>query len=265
MSIKLFDYAYVVLNSSAGKDSQTMVDVMVREADAQGYSRDRMVVAHADLGRMEWPGTPELAREQADAYGLRFWKESRRQGDILDQVRHRQKWPDSARRFCTSDHKRAQVAKLFTQLSKEVAGKNRHQVLNVFGFRAAESPARAKRQVFTENKRLTTKSRTVVDYLPIHHWSEKEVWERIRESKVRYHWAYDIGMPRLSCSFCIFAPRQALMLAGKHRPDLLKEYVDLEAEIGHDFQEGKPIRKIREALDRGEEPDLSGDDGTWNM
>lgn len=30
----------------------------------------------------------------------------------------------------------------------------------------------------------------------------------------------DLGMPRLSCCFCIFSPRSALLLAGKHNPGL---------------------------------------------
>jgi hypothetical protein len=42
-------------------------------------------------------------------------------------------------------------------------------------------------------------------------------------------------MPRLSCCF-IFSPRSALLLARKHKPELLAEYVKVEKQIGHRFR-----------------------------
>lgn len=38
--------------SSAGKESQAMLDLLVELADAAGV-RDRLVLVHADLGRIE--------------------------------------------------------------------------------------------------------------------------------------------------------------------------------------------------------------------
>jgi hypothetical protein len=43
-------------------------------------------------------------------------------------------------------------------------------------------------------------------------------------------------MPRLSCCFCIFSPRSALLLAAKHNPELLAQYVAVEKQIGHRFR-----------------------------
>ena len=56
-NMRLTDYDLIIVNSSGGKDSQAMLDYMVELADQVGYSRDKMVVAHADLGRVEWDGT----------------------------------------------------------------------------------------------------------------------------------------------------------------------------------------------------------------
>ena len=41
----------------------------------------------------------------------------------------------------------------------------------------------------------------------------------------RMEWAgpRELGMPRLSCALCIFAPKEALLLAGYHNPALLAE------------------------------------------
>src|SRR5262252_5332182 len=110
-------YDVILVNSSAGKDSQAMLDLVATEAAAQGVL-DRLVVVHADLGRVEWQGTRALAAEQATHYGVRF-EVVRRSQDLLDHVRSRGMWPSSTARYCTSDHKRDQVAKLLTQLARE--------------------------------------------------------------------------------------------------------------------------------------------------
>jgi hypothetical protein len=72
MLCDLTRYHWIVLNSSAGKDSQAMLDYVVEQADGALVSRSRLLVAHADLGRVEWPGTRQLAEEQARHYGLEF-------------------------------------------------------------------------------------------------------------------------------------------------------------------------------------------------
>ena len=59
----LTSYRWIVVNSSAGKDSQAMLDFVVERCDHVHVPRDHLVVAHADLGRVEWPGTRELAEE----------------------------------------------------------------------------------------------------------------------------------------------------------------------------------------------------------
>jgi 3'-phosphoadenosine 5'-phosphosulfate sulfotransferase (PAPS reductase)/FAD synthetase len=268
----LGDYDVILVNSSAGKDSQAMLDLVVERAEAAGV-RDRLVVVHADLGRMEWGGTRELAEKQAAHYDLRFEVVTRAQGDLLSQVAARGKWPDAARRYCTSDHKRSQVYRLLTQLAAEVRGPlslrgdaRPARILNCMGLRAAESPARAKKAAFGFDKMASNGRRHVDTWLPIFDWSEDDVWARIRESGVPHHRAYDLGMKRLSCVFCIFAPRAALIIAGRHNRDLLDSYVAVEQRIGHTFKKSLPIVEIRAAIERGDAAgDAAGDDGCWNM
>ena len=101
----LTQYDLIVINTSAGKDSQTMLRLVYQMAQEQGVV-DRLVAAHADLGRMEWPGTRELAERQAAHYGIRFEAIGRPQGDILAHVRLNKYWPKPTTRYCTSDHKR---------------------------------------------------------------------------------------------------------------------------------------------------------------
>src|SRR3982750_1979280 len=93
MTPDLRAFRWIVLNSSAGKDSQCMLDVVVERCDRAGVPRSRLVVAHADLGRVEWPGTRALAEEQARHYGLPFEAVRRRQGDLLDHIARRGMFP----------------------------------------------------------------------------------------------------------------------------------------------------------------------------
>jgi 3'-phosphoadenosine 5'-phosphosulfate sulfotransferase (PAPS reductase)/FAD synthetase len=253
--MNLHDYNLIIINSSAGKDSLCAIWEICRLADEQGYPREQIVVSHQDLGKMEWAGTKALAKQQADFFGLPIYYSKRitqhgEEETLLDYARRRGKWPSSKQRWCTSDFKRAPGAKVVTALTRG----QRCQVLHVFGFRAEESPARAKREVLVENQRLTTRSRVVHDYLPIHDWTVAQVWETIRCYQLPYHWAYDLGMPRLSCVFCIFSPFDALVLAGQHNPELLEEYIQVEQEIGHTFRDGFSIAEVKEAIQRGYQP-----------
>lgn len=264
----LNEYAYILVNSSGGKDSQTALRRVIRLADEQGCPRDNIVVVHCDLGDMEWEGTKELAEAQAKHYGLEFIVVRRRTAEgveesLLDYAERRGKWPSSTQRWCTSDFKRGPAGRAVTAVSKRVAGE--HKILQVFGFRAEESPARAKREEFSTNARLTTKTRTVHDWLPIHDWNEEQVWLDIVESGVPYHKAYDLGMPRLSCVFCIFAPKAALIIAGKHNRELLDRYCETEQKIGHTFTKALPIVEVREAVERGDEPEITEMTSCWNM
>jgi len=265
MDPDLKSYDYIVVNSSAGKDSQTMLDYIIRRCDEEGIGRTRLVVAHADLGRMDWKGTRELAEQQAAFYGVRFELISRPQGDLLTHIENRGMWPSSTARYCTSDHKRGQIAKIITALDREVRTDRRQMVriLNCMGLRAEESPTRAKMNPFERNGRLSTRTRIVDTWLPIHHWTEGEVWDSIHRSGAPYHYAYDLGMPRLSCVFCIFAPWPALILAGKYNPELLDEYIGVEIRINHSFRHGFKIAEIKEAIGTGE--CVGAMSGAWNM
>jgi 3'-phosphoadenosine 5'-phosphosulfate sulfotransferase (PAPS reductase)/FAD synthetase len=268
--VRLDSYDWIVVNSSAGKDSQAMLSSMVARCDAEGVDRSKIVVAHADLGRIEWDGTKDLARLQAEILGVRFEAVARPQGDLLDHIESRGMWPDSQARYCTSDHKRGQVDKILTALAAETRAhdKRRVRILNCMGLRAQESAGRASRLGLEHNKRATNKSVRYVDnYYPILDWTEHAVWSEIARSGLPHHRAYDLGMTRLSCVFCVFAPKSMLMIAGEHNRALLDEYVAVEDRIDHTFRKGFKIAEVRDALDRGETFESLGDEDIkcWNM
>jgi 3'-phosphoadenosine 5'-phosphosulfate sulfotransferase (PAPS reductase)/FAD synthetase len=172
-------YDWIVLNSSAGKDSQAMLDYVVEQCDRAGVPRRRLVVVHADLGRVEWPGTRALAEEQARHYGLPFVAVSRPQGDLLDHIAQRGMFPSPAVRWCTSDHKRGPVSTLFTRLAAcRRQGVAVCRILNCLGMRAEESLARARRPPFAPNALASNGRRWVDDWLPLHAWTVEQVWQR---------------------------------------------------------------------------------------
>lgn len=244
--LNLTEYDWIIINSSAGKDSQAMLDIVGKQAIELGL-QDRIVVFHADLGRVEWPGTAELAEEQANHYGFRFEKIARPQGDLLTHIEQRGMFPDAARRYCTSDHKRGQGRKLMTKLVDEIYTGNPVKILNCMGFRREESPARAKKKMFKRDESASNKTKRYVDeYCPILEWSEHDVWQQIKVSGVRHHWAYDEGMPRLSCCFCVLASKSALVRAAQLRPDLAVEYAELETKINHSFRQDLSMSEIIE-------------------
>ena len=264
--VNLHDYHEVFVRSSAGKDSQAMLDYVIEVADAQGYPRSRIQVTHSDLGQAEWRGTTALAREQAEHYGLKFVVVKRPQGDILDQARKLRKFPMPTQRYCTSDHKRAQLAKPVTAAHaawKASGNRGLYRALECLGMRAKESPGRGKMAAFSPSARLSTQGRSVDTWLPIHTWTVEQVWERIKASGVRYHEAYDFGMPRLSCVFCVLSNHAALTLAAKHNPELLDAYVAVEDKIQHTFKKGYSLRVLRDTVRAGGA--LQGPVTDWTM
>lgn len=242
--MNLADYNWIIINSSAGKDSQAMTDYVCRVARAQGV-RERVLMVHADLGKQEWLGTRELAEYHAASYGVPFWTVKRSQ-NLLDHIRQRGRWPDKPNRYCTSDHKRDQIAKFIRSLNTRPAIETGQplRILNCIGLRAQESPDRAKKNPLQVDKRLTTKWREVWTWLPLHDWTIERVWECVHASPAPHHYAYDLGMSRLSCMFCVFGSEHDLRIAAEHNPRVLAEYIQAEREMHHTFKNGWSLTNL---------------------
>lgn len=266
----LAGYDVVEGSTSGGKDSLAMLVLLARLAREAGVL-DRVVAVHADLGRVEWPGTADIARRQAEHLGIRFVIVSRPQGDLLDLARHYKHWPRPSSRWCTAMLKRGQILRALTALADDVrasrppSDRRPIRVLNCIGLRAEESPGRRRRPNLIRDTRASGKGgRKAVDiWLPVQHLTEAEVWAECRASGAPMHPAYAAGLPRASCVLCIYAPRAALVLAGRANPDVLAEYVAVERKIGHDFKHHLPIAQIAADVAAGVVPD--GPIESWCM
>ncbi len=261
---------WVVVSSSGGKDSQAMLSYVTRRARALGML-DKVVVVHADLGRVEWGGTRELAAEQARLAGvtrfevvrakgadllerviLRFHKlkakaerEAREKGEDPTTVKVPPAWPSSSARWCTSDVKRGPIWTLFTKLAGELSHLGRPvRILNCIGQRAAESDNRAKMAPVEIDRSASNGKRHVTTWRPIHAWTDARVWREIAESGLPYHEAYDWGNMRLSCMFCVLGCIGDLVNAARRVPEMAADYARTEAIVQADFKKGLSMREI---------------------
>jgi 3'-phosphoadenosine 5'-phosphosulfate sulfotransferase (PAPS reductase)/FAD synthetase len=239
-----------------------MMDAVVTMAREQGVT-DRLVAVHCDLGRAEWEGTGALAAEHAAHYGISFEIISRPQGDLVEQIMQRRRaldkkgtpqapaWPSMKSRYCTSDQKTSQVKKVHTRLADETraaGGPKCARILDVLGLRAEESKDRAKKPVLEFSKAKSSGNKEVWTWNPILAWVEADVWARIKVAGTRHHFAYDLGMRRLSCVFCVFGSKDDLLIAGRTNRDLLDTYVALEDAGCGTFQAKRSLHSILDEL-----------------
>lgn len=219
------------------------------------------------------PGSLELARQQAAHYGFRFVVARQKSRPyLLEDIRTRKgkdgraRFPDAQNRYCTSDHKRAAGRLLLTAEVKAMGGRKRWgrplRILTVMGFRAQESTGRARREVFSYDASASGQGtvtrrrgvrpgsrceRQVWLWLPIHHWTVEQVWADIHASGVPYAWPYDAGLSRYSCAQCVLGSSADAVRSAQIWPAQTLKIVDIEKEIGHDWQDGRPMRSIAEA------------------
>ena len=220
-----------------------MLDHVVALADAQGVDRSRLVCFHADLGRVEWPGTAELAEEHAAAYGLRIITIARPQGDLLDHIEARGMFPSAHR----------PVLHLGPQAwpgpqGHDHAGPGAGPAQGPSGPRPqlhgpagpGERPPGPQARPFEYDARAGKGTvREVWTWLPILDWTVEQVWARIAEAPTD-------GAPGVRRGHA--PPVLLLLRAGRQGrpgarrpvdPDLAAEYAAVEVRIGHIFR-GKP-------------------------
>lgn len=212
--------ALVVVSHSGGKDSQAMA-ALVRGV----VPVEQIVVIHAELPGVDWEGTEDHAR--ATTAGLEFYT-VRAAKTFFDMVEHRGMFPSPKYRQCTSDLKRDPINTKIRTLAK---ARGATLIVNCIGMRAEESSARSRQPVTKINTRMSRAGRTMIDWLPIHEFTVDEVFAVISAADQKPHWAYQAGMSRLSCCFCIMGSRKDLTTAAKLNPNLYKRYVETEKRL----------------------------------
>lgn len=224
--------ALFVVNHSGGKDSQAMMIKLL----ADGVPASQMVVIHASLGEIEWPGALEHAQQQAASAGAPFIV-ARAVKSFFDMVEHRfnvrpsaPSFPSAANRQCTSDLKRGPIEREIRGYAK---ARGYTLIVSCSGIRAAESATRAKQDPFKLHAGQSIAGRTWYNAAPIFTLSTAEVFAMIKAAGQAPHSAYAQGNERLSCMFCIMGSKNDLVNAAKRNPELYAKYVALEAKTGY--------------------------------
>lgn len=226
--------ALFVVSHSGGKDSQaTMIAVRKLVPDKQ------IIVVHAPLRHVEWEGSAQAAKnetpkgrpfllaEKYDNVGEEVW--------LLERVVSKGRWPDQARRWCTSEWKSGPIPREVGQY----ADKHGHNIIvEAWGIRAEESPRRALQPPLKEHDRhgvtsmKTGEVREWYIWAPIKWQTTDEVFAAIKKAGLKPLWTYQQGMTRASCAFCILASKPDLQIAARMAPDLYALYVAVEHYIG---------------------------------
>lgn len=244
--------ALFVASHSGGKDSQAQLIYLL----AQGIPAKQILVAHATLGDIEWPGALELARDQAAAAGCDFIVAQARFNDGTDKtleakVAHQwsrrqdaSPFPSKDARFCTSELKTQPIEREVLAYAKPRGYK---LIVSCLGIRAAESPARAKKLAWEKHAKYSRAGREGYTWLPIFTLSTAQVFETIKAAGQQPHPAYAAGNKRLSCLFCIFGSQGDIQNGAKARPDVYQRFLALEQLTGKTMhQSRKPLRDIVE-------------------
>lgn len=202
---------------SGGKDSVVAAVELKRRLDA-GNFRGKFVLIHSDLGKIEHGESLDQCRvlarhldceliitkprlEFLDRIDKRFF-DTRDRFVNLERVRLTTPFPYAGTgRYCTSELK---VAPITQELKRRFPN---HYIVNAVGLRREESPDRAAKPLWQENKKLFgVKSQTEgIDYYPVLDYVLDDVWHVHDREGLERHAAYVRGNSRVSCAFCFLS------------------------------------------------------------
>lgn len=219
------------VSTSGGVDS-TCLAILVRKL----VPKEQIVYLHATLGKYEYD-VIDYIKETTDGGKLEVVGHASR--SLLDSALLRGRFFSSQIRFCTSEHKTNPLFSFIRSdfTARQKRGENVSVAFNCTGILACESRQRATKNPLFINKALTTKSRTVYDWMPCFHLSKAEVWEVIKEAGLRPHPTYGKemgeGNERLSCRVCIMQSVSDGRRGAISSPDVYHELIAAERVLGH--------------------------------
>jgi 3'-phosphoadenosine 5'-phosphosulfate sulfotransferase (PAPS reductase)/FAD synthetase len=225
--------AIFYISHSGGKDSQCMFIEVSRLVPA-----DQVVVIHSHLPGVVWKDTRKHLKA---TIGDATYIEVQAGKTFMEMVDHRQMFPSPKYRQCTSDLKRDPINKA---IRHDLKARGKLLAVSCIGLRAEESCGRARKKTFKLNARLSKAGREVYEMLPIHDYLEGEVFGTIKAAGQKPHWCYKEGSSRCGCCFCIMATKSDMQVAARCNPEMYREYVEKEKEIGFTMKQGASLEEI---------------------
>jgi DNA sulfur modification protein DndC len=234
----------LVVNHSGGKDSTRMLGLVrgiFPHCTTYGVMADTGFEHQRPISAVDW------ARSRCEEFGVTLSVVRNPKRTYLEMVEQREMFPSAQFRQCTSDLKRGPIDKFIRALPEQV-------IINCIGIRAEESNPRSKLTSWKANEQLTTRRRTVYNWLPIFDLSLKDVldWHRVRKVPLHpiyvpdYHWNGTRGgyLRRLSCRLCIFSSDADVLAIHQHDREAFDAVSSLEQKIGFSMRPGVTLVQI---------------------
>ncbi|MCC7559778.1 MAG: phosphoadenosine phosphosulfate reductase family protein [Methanobacterium sp.] len=206
--IKSLDFSKSVVMFSGGKDSLVVMDI------AKKAGLNKSVYINSEL---EFTISRRYVEQMKENYNIE---------DVIPKI----DFFEFCRRICPPSKRLkwcCKVLKLALSMKHAIKTGNFYQLT---GIRSDESDRRSKYEVINADPFINVNKRyTFFQVNPILYWSEEDVWDYIRENKLKYNPLYDHGVKRVGCWCCPYTTRSEWELAR-----------DLE---GENFQKFKNIIK----------------------
>lgn len=240
----------LIVNMSGGKDSVQMMGKL-----RQKYPTVRMIAVMADTGfeHVKPISAEAFARARCEQFGVEFYVVRNPNKTYLQMVERRGMFPSSATRQCTSDLKRGPI-QTWIRRSVKSGLITEKIIINCMGLRAAESPARAKKNPLHKNVELSKAGRNVWDWLPIHQESLADV--------LQWHWTNNVPLHpvyvpeyhcdgtkggylrRLSCRVCIFSTKADIHAIYQNDREAFDAVSGLEQSMNFNMRNGESLVQI---------------------
>lgn len=236
-----------VVNHSGGKDSTRMLGFVRRRfPESPTYA----VMADTGFEHQNPISAAEFAHQRCAEFGLELAVVRNTKRTYLEMVEQRGMFPSAQYRQCTSDLKRGPIEKYIRTLPHRV-------IVNCIGIRAEESNARSRLEPLELNPGLTTRSRTVYNWLPI--------FDQMLDTVLAWHWdnairLHPVYVPeyhkdgttggylhRFSCRLCIFSTGADLRAIYEHDREAFDKVSNLETKIGFTMRPGASLVQIVES------------------
>jgi len=240
------DLAFVV-NHSGGKDSTRMLGLVRKKfPDWPTY----VVMADTGFEHQSPVSAADWARLRCAEFSLTLTVVRNPKRTYLEMVEQRGMFPSLQFRQCTSDLKRGPIDKFIRSLPHKV-------IVNCIGIRAEESNSRSRLSPLTLNQALSTRQRTVYNWLPIFDKTLSDVlaWHWVNAIRLHpvyipeYHKDGTTGgyLRRFSCRVCIFSTDADLNAIHLHDRAAFDLIAGLEHKLNFTMRPGASLVQIVEA------------------
>jgi 3'-phosphoadenosine 5'-phosphosulfate sulfotransferase (PAPS reductase)/FAD synthetase len=288
--LPLNHYDVIIVALSGGKDSVACLLEMMEMCDAAGVPRSRIEAWHQSVDGApeaekiwDWPITDSYCESVCRVLGITYrrqWRDGGLAGELLKENDRTKKvvfeladgttgeTGGTTGKIGTRGRHPAQAADLRTRYcspvvkidvcSSAICNDPRLKSANVLvvtGERRDESTNRAT-YATVEERTGTNNNRRVDQFRPVLEWSESQVWDRLRRSRIRPHPAYRIGFGRCSCLTCIFNGPDEWATTRVIAPAQFDWHANVEKKSGHTIRMGLTV--IDQA-DRGTPMEGAGD------